>query len=1714
MTNSAIATSATSATVEGYINPGGESTQYHVAYDLASSEWCTSHGSKGSPTHSTSPLTLGSTASGFHAVLVGLSGLTAGSTYCAELIAANGSGTSAGSQQSFTAGRPSVRAFGPRATTSTNELVEGEVNPAGQSTQYHVAYDLASSEWCASDGSKGSPGHATSLVTLGSTAPKFRRASVGLSGLTGGSEYCEELIAANGSGTSSGFTQTFTAGTPSVNAFGSRAIASTTELVSGEVNPAGQATEYHVAYDLASSEWCTSDGSKGSPAHATPPLTLGSTVAKSHPVSVGLSGLTGGSTYCEQLIAANASGTSAAFPQPFTAGTPSVNAFGTRAIGSTNELVSGEVNPAGQSTEYHVAYDLASSEWCTSRGSKGSPTHATSPLTLGSTVGKFHPVSVGLSGLTSGSEYCEELIAANGSGASVGFQQSFTAGAPSAFAFGPQSTGTTTVTVGGEVNPASQSTQYHVAYDVAASEWCTSRGLASSPAHSTAPVTLGFTDATFHQVSVELTALTGGSEYCVELIAVNGSGTSEGFPQSFTAGAPSAFAFGPQSTGATTATVEGQVNPSGQSTQYHVAYDLASSEWCTSGGLAGSPAHSTAPVTLGFTDATFHQVSVELTALTGGSEYCVELIAVNGSGTSEGFPQSFTAGAPSAFAFGPQSTGATTATVEGQVNPSGQSTQYHVAYDLASSEWCTSGGLAGSPAHSTAPATLGFTDATSHQISVELTGLSPGNEYCTELIAVNGSGTGHGSAEFFFSGLPAASTSNAFATGATTAMVEGQVNPSGQTTDYHVAYDLASSEWCTSGGLAGSPAHSTTPVTLGFTDTVFHQVSVELTGLSTGNEYCVELIAANGSGTAHGSQVTFFAGFPAASTSNAFATGATTAMVEGQVNPSGQTTQYHVAYDLASSEWCASEGLAGSPAHSTTPVTLGFTDATFHQVSVELTGLSTGTEYCVQLVAVNGAGTAHGSQLRFTAAPPLPAVTEVSPASGTTAGGTHVTIIGTNLEAASAVHFGAASATIKTNTATELTAESPAHAAGQVDVTVTTPAGTSATSEADHYTYVAVPEEITPPKISGTAQQGKTLTEEHGTWTNEPTSYNVQWLRCSSSASECKEITGATAQTYVPVEGDVGHKLKVEEKAINKTGESKPAISAATAEVLPHEPVDETPPKITGTAQQGKELTEHHGAWENNPTSYKVEWLRCNKEGAECSPISTVSEEQYVPESADVGHTIRVSEVAKNAGGPSEPALSTPTPVVVPPVPVLEALPTITGAAQQGKELTGHHGKWSNEPTGYADTWVRCNEAGKECEPTAGTGESYVPVAKDVGHTLRLEEIAHNEGGPSSPALSEPTAVVLGPAPVDITLPIITGEAVQGKTLTEHHGSWENSPTGYKLQWLLCDSMGNGCLPIGGATGETYSPTALDLGDTIRVEETASNSGGTSEKAAASEPTAVVKAAAPVNITSPTIVGTAQKGQTLVEQHGSWTNEPTGYKYEWLRCNKEGEECSPIAGAVDQTYLATSADVGHTLKVDEIASNNGGPSAPAPSSASAIVQPIPLHAVAGENVNTTPGVAVNFDGSGSTPAGEIEKYRWEFSDGASAEGETVSHAFTTAGTYTAKLTISRGVESRSASVTVTVAPVPTHTATIEVTDSGHAPLSGATVLYIGPGGVRTQATTEGAGKASLPGLPDGTDTFYAYRSGFQTGRWPRQRQRRSRRSHDRAGVRRNCYQHA
>jgi len=95
-----------------------------------------------------------------------------------------------------------------------------------------------------------------------------------------------------------------------------------------------------------------------------------------------------------------------------------------------------------------------------------------------------------------------------------------------------------------------------------------------------------------------------------------------------------------------------------------------------------------------------------------------------------------------------------------------------------------------------------------------------------------------------------------------------------------------------------------------------------------------------------------------------------------------------------------------------------------------------------------------------------------------------------------------------------------------------------------------VPSSVMLPSISGIPQVGVPVTADLGAWTNTPSSFAVQWLRCDTSGANCAPIDGATGAGYVPVATDAGSTLEVSVIASNSVGSSQPALSPASAVVL------------------------------------------------------------------------------------------------------------------------------------------------------------------------------------------------------------------------------------------------------------------------------------------------------------------------------------------------------------------------------------------------------------------------------------------------------------------------------------------------------------------------------------------------------------------------------------
>jgi hypothetical protein len=105
-------------------------------------------------------------------------------------------------------------------------------------------------------------------------------------------------------------------------------------------------------------------------------------------------------------------------------------------------------------------------------------------------------------------------------------------------------------------------------------------------------------------------------------------------------------------------------------------------------------------------------------------------------------------------------------------------------------------------------------------------------------------------------------------------------------------------------------------------------------------------------------------------------------------------------------------------------------------------------------VATPGGTSAIASRDQFTFKPPVPAVTGATPVVGPTAGGTPVTITGTNLSGATRVVFGTTQAiSFTVDSSSQITAVAPAHPTGLANIRVSTPGGTSPIVFADRFTF-------------------------------------------------------------------------------------------------------------------------------------------------------------------------------------------------------------------------------------------------------------------------------------------------------------------------------------------------------------------------------------------------------------------------------------------------------------------------------------------------------------------------------------------------------------------------------------------------------------------------------------------------------------------------------------
>jgi len=469
------------------------------------------------------------------------------------------------------------------------------------------------------------------------------------------------------------------------------------------------------------------------------------------------------------------------------------------------------------------------------------------------------------------------------------------------------------------------------------------------------------------------------------------------------------------------------------------------------------------------------------------------------------------------------------------------------------------------------------------------------------------------------------------------------------------------------------------------------------------------------------------------------------------------------------------------------------------------------------------------------------------------------------------------------------------------------------------------PQSSVAPSISGTPIEHKRLKASHGAWTGAtPLTYSYSWSRCNSSGGECAVISGATKSNYQPVAADVGNRLVATVKATNSAGAAE-ASTAPSAPIGAVAPKHKGSPTLSGEIVDGRVVTVGNGVWKGTPPfTYAYQWLRCGH--GPCVNIAGATAQSYRLQSADIGHKVRAVVTATNSVG-SGNVKSKPSAKVVPGSPLNLAEPTISGTVLPGQTLTANDGTWvGTPPIAYSYQWLSCAPLGGGCTEIAGaTEQTHTVGAGEIGQSFEVVVTATNAYGKAA-ATSPETSITGGGVqpPENLLKPLITGLALTGQTVHATEGLWAGTEPAYAYQWELCDSSGASCSEVAGATEASYTIPDGDTGHTLRVVVTASNSAGTAT--ATSEPSTQILGVGPKVTEAPTISGTATAGQLLTASSGKWSGtEPITYEYEWLRCDAAGSECAQAAApSILPTYLVSAADVGHTLRVEVIATNVAG----------------------------------------------------------------------------------------------------------------------------------------------------------------------------------------------
>ena len=270
------------------------------------------------------------------------------------------------------------------------------------------------------------------------------------------------------------------------------------------------------------------------------------------------------------------------------------------------------------------------------------------------------------------------------------------------------------------------------------------------------------------------------------------------------------------------------------------------------------------------------------------------------------------------------------------------------------------------------------------------------------------------------------------------------------------------------------------------------------------------------------------------------------------------------------------------------------------------------------------------------------------------------------------------------------------------------------------------------------------------------------------------------------------------------------------------------PPQITGTAAVGPAVAGRSGGyWTGSPSpTFTYQWQDCDSGGSNCNPIAGATASSYTITSSDVGFDAR--------GGRHRDEQRRQQPADVrsdgrcaqrrqPPVNTVP--PSITGTVAVGQQLQASPGTLD----GLAGADVQLPVAGlrqrrRQLRPIAAPRRAATRF-RAATWAPRSRWSSPRRTAPAAAAATAPTASCRAGAGEHRSCRRSRGRSRSASSCRRSTGTWTGSPAPtFSYQWQDCDSGGNNCIAIAGATAQQLHDAGAMAASTLEVVVTATNS--------------------------------------------------------------------------------------------------------------------------------------------------------------------------------------------------------------------------------------------------------------------------------------------------